>query len=84
MKILRIFVTFCALKFGTICLVTGCIFVFRDHSFLVLVILLLVTYCFNYVIFPSFYLLADSRFRNVFKQKGGSKAIWLALKQKYE
>ena len=42
------------------------------------------TYCLNYTILPSFYLLADSRFRNSFYQKGGFKSIWSALKQNYE
>ena len=36
------------------------------------------------MILPSFYLLADSRFRNSFYEKGSFKAIWSALKQNYE
>ena len=39
---------------------------------------------FSYVVFPSIYLLADQRFRNALKQKGMPKAVWLALKQKYD
>ena len=46
--------------------------------------LLLITCCLNYVIFPSFYLLADFRFRNTFYQKGSFQAVWSALKQNYE
>ena len=39
---------------------------------------------FSYVVFPSIFLLADQRFRNALKQKGMAKAVWLALKQKYD
>ena len=74
----------CLLEFCTNCLINGCLFVFKEHSYDLLVFLLLVTYCLNYMILPSFYLLADSRFRNSFYQKGSFRAIWSALKQNYE
>ena len=71
----------CFLEFCTNSLITSILIM--DQSFVILELLLLITYFFNYVIFPSFYLLADSRFRKVFHQKGGLQAVWLALKQKY-
>ena len=74
----------CLLEFCTNCLINGCLFVFKEHSYDLLVFLLLVTYCLNYMILPSFYLLADSRFRNALFQKGSFKAIWSALKQNYD
>ena len=39
---------------------------------------------FSYVFFPSIYLLADQRFRSALNQKGMPKAVWLALKQRYD
>ena len=74
----------CLLEFFTNCLINGCLFIFKEHNFNLLTFLLIGTYCLNYTILPSFYLLADSRFRNSFYQKGGFKSIWSALKQNYE
>ena len=42
-----------------------------------------ITLFLNYVIFPSFYLFADARFRRTLTQKGTFQAIWLAMKQTY-
>ena len=39
---------------------------------------------FSYIILPSFYFLADQKFRSTFKESGIMKAIWCALKQKYD
>ena len=39
---------------------------------------------FSYIILPSFYFLADQKFRSAFKESGIMKAIWCALKQKYD
>ena len=72
----------CLLEILTNCIIMS--IVIKDQNFVMLEFLLLMTYFFNYVIFPSFYLLADSRFRKVLTQKGSLKAIWLALKQKYD
>ena len=47
-------------------------------------IILLLQLFISYVILPSFYFLADSRFRIALKDKGILKSIWAALKQKYE
>ena len=42
-----------------------------------------ITLFLNYVIFPSFYLFADARFRRTLSQKGTFQAIWIAMKQTY-
>ena len=39
---------------------------------------------FSYIILPSFYFLADQKFRSAIKESGIMKAIWCALKQKYD
>ena len=39
---------------------------------------------FSYIILPSFYFLADQKFRSALKESGIMKAIWSALKQKYD
>ena len=39
---------------------------------------------FIYLISPSFYLLADRRFRDALSQHGIVKALWSSLKQKYD
>ena len=39
---------------------------------------------FSYIILPSFYFLADPKFRSAFKESGIMKAICSALKQKYD
>ena len=39
---------------------------------------------FSYIILPSFYFLADPKFRSALKESGIMKAIWSALKQKYD
>ena len=39
---------------------------------------------FSYIILPSFYFLADPKFRSALKESGIIKAIWSALKQKYD
>ena len=74
----------CLVEFCTNFLIIGCLFIFKEHNRSLLEFLLLIAGCLNYVIFPSFYLLADSRFRNTFYQKGTFKAIWSALKQNYK
>ena len=38
----------------------------------------------SYFILPSFYFLADNRFRMALKQEGIFRSVWSALKQKYE
>ena len=45
---------------------------------------LLIVMGFIYLISPSFYLLADRRFRDVLSQHGVVKALWSLLKQKYD
>ena len=67
-------------------LVLTCIFLFTnvEPTLWVIKISMLIYFCQNYVISPSFYLLADSRFRDALTQKGTVKAFWLALKQKYD
>ena len=62
----------------------SCVFVTEGQSIFIMECMLLLTYFMNYVIFPSFYLLADARFRNIFIHTGKSKALWLALTQKYD
>ena len=74
----------CILEFCTNCLVSVCLLVFKEHSYNLLLFLQLISYCLNYMILPSFYLLADSRFRNSLYKKGIFKSIWSALKQNYE
>ena len=74
----------CLVEFCTNFLIIGCLFIFKEHTYNLLEFLLLITCCLNYVIFPSFYLLADFRFRNTFYQKGSFQAVWSALKQNYE
>ena len=74
----------CILEFCTNCLVSVCLLVFKEHSYNSLLFLQLISYCLNYMILPSFYLLADSRFRNSLYKKGIFKSIWSALKQTYE
>ena len=44
----------------------SCVFVTEGQSIFIMECMLLLTYFMNYVIFPSFYLLADARFRNIF------------------
>ena len=75
----------CLLEFFTNYLLAG-IFHFLDkgQSYLVNILSLISVYFLNYIIFPSFYLLADARFRRVLIQKGTFRAIWLALKQEYD
>ena len=59
-------------------------YVFQGQDeFFDMIFILTLTF-FSYVVFPSIYLLADQRFRNALKQKGMPKAVWLALKQKYD
>ena len=74
----------CLVEFCTNFLIIGSLFIFKEHNYNLLEFLLLIAGCLNYVIFPSFYLLADSRFRNAFYQKGRFKALCSALKQNYE
>ena len=74
----------CLVEFCTNFLIIGCLFIFKEHTYNLLEFLLLITCCLNYVIFPSFYLLADFRFRNTFYQRGSFQAVWSALKQNYE
>ena len=40
-------------------------------------------FLFGFVILPSFYFLADIRFRRAIDQKGLKQALWLALTQSY-
>ena len=74
----------CMLEFCANCLISSCLFVFKEHSYNSLLFLELISHCLNYMILPSFYLLADSRFRNSLYRKGIFKSIWSALKQTYE
>ena len=37
-----------------------------------------------HVVFPSFYLLADSKFRNAYQQNGLIKSLWFALTQNFD
>ena len=62
----------------------GSLFLFRGQDLLKDRLIVLGIIFFNSVVFPSFYLLADKKFRNAVFKKGASKAIWLALKQKYD
>ena len=39
---------------------------------------------FSYIILPSFYFLADPKFRSALKESGIMKAIWSALRQRYD
>ena len=73
----------CLFEFLTNCSISSIILI-QDQNFVTLQLLLFITFFFNYVIYPSFYLLADSRFRKVLTQNGSLKAIWSALKQKYD
>ena len=57
---------------------------FRGQDLLQDRLIILSLIFFNSVVFPSFYLLADKQFRNTVFEKGIPKAIWLALKQKYD
>ena len=74
----------CLVEFCTNFLIIGSLFIFKEHNYNLLEFLLLIAGCLNYVIFPSFYLLADSRFRNAFYEKGSFKALWSAIKQNYQ
>ena len=62
----------------------GSLSLFRGQDLLKDRLIILSLIFFNSVVFPSFYLLADKQFRNTVFEKGASKAIWLALKQKYD
>ena len=44
----------------------------------------LVQFFVSYIILPSFYFLADNKFRIALKEMGILRSIWAALKQKYE
>ena len=75
----------CLLEFCTNIFIAVFYFIYQGESYFMSLLLIVVTYCLTYTIFPSFYLLSDTRFRNVIIRKGEvKKAIWLALKQKYD
>ena len=44
----------------------------------------LIQFFVSYIILPSFYFLADNKFRIALKEMGILRSIWAALKQKYE
>ena len=75
----------CLLEFFTNFLIVGIfLLVIEGQSYLGNTLLILTSYILNYIIFPSFYILADARFRRVLTQKGIFRAILLALKQEYD
>ena len=53
----------------------------QQHKIILLVLFQL---SITFIVLPSFYLLADNRFRLALKDKGFFRSIWSALKQKYE
>ena len=62
------------------------IFAFLLHGEQLIVdrLALIIVMGFIYFISPSFYLLADRRFRDALSKHGVLKALWSSLKQKYD
>ena len=60
------------------------IYYFRSED-LVTEVILIIFYAFiMHVVFPSFYLLSDSKFRNAYQQNGLIKSLWFALTQNFD
>ena len=59
-------------------------FVLHGEHLIVDRLIFIIVLGFVYLISPSFYLLADRRFRDILSQHGVVKALWSSLKQKYD